>query len=156
MPIAAAVPLALKLGAQGATYGPKILAALKGLTLPQIIGGGFIGSEILNQLGQAGERGLTREQLALQTALTKSSAEAAKRETKESKAATEKYLKALMKAKREEAKEEREAMLMQSFMSSQDRQTAMLLQALQGMTSMSSQTGVSPSSGMTALLRSDL
>ncbi len=147
-----AAPLAY---AAGLTAG-KLIPLLKGLTLTQLIGGGFIGSEILGQLGQAGERGLTREQLALQTTLAKSSAEVAKRGTKESKAETEKYIQALLKAKREEAKQERETMLMQSFMASQDRQAAMLLQALQGLTALSPQTGVSPSAGMTALLRSNL
>jgi hypothetical protein len=118
-----------------------------------LLGAGWMG---LNEVGQMGERGLMKEQLRLQEEMGKSSAEAAKKGTKESRRMAEKYLQILTQAKRDEAREERESLLMQSYMESQNRQVAMLLQAMQGLTATAPQTGVNPSAGMTALLRSNL
>jgi succinate dehydrogenase/fumarate reductase flavoprotein subunit len=121
------------------------------------LGGTYLGSEILSQLGQAGERDIAREELALQRILGKAGGEATERLTKESRKAAESYLKELTKARREEAKQQREAALMESYMASQDRQLAIALQALQGVSQSIPETGMapaSPRSGMVGLMRS--
>ena len=79
----------------------------------------------------AGERGLSREQMRLQTLLGKSSAEATKLTVKESRARTKEYMKTMMKMKMEDRKEAREMASIQSFQQSQDRQMALVLQAMQ-------------------------
>jgi hypothetical protein len=153
MPIPAAVIAAAARALPYLISGAKTAGPWASKNLPWLLGAGWMG---LSEVGQMGERGLMKEQMRLQGEIGKSSAEAAKKGTKESRQMAEKYLQILTQAKRDEAREERESMLMQSYMASQDRQAAMLLQAMQGMTALSPQTGVSPSSGMMALLRSNL
>ena len=133
--------------------GAKTAGPWASKKLPWLLGAGWMG---LGEFEKAGERGLMKEQLRLQGEMGKSSAEAAKKGTKESRRMAEKYLQILTQAKRDEAREERESLLMQSYMESQNRQVAMLLQAMQGLTATAPQTGINPSAGMTALLRSNL
>ena len=114
----------------------KIPAALKALYgskhfLTALIGAGYFGGMGVEALGQAGERGLAREQIGLQATMGKASAEATKRGVKESRANTKKYINALLKAKREERKETRDIAALQSFTQSQDRQMALVIQAIQ-------------------------
>lgn len=137
----------------------KIPAALKALYgskhfLTALLGAGYFGSVGLGAIGQAGERGLTREQMRLQTLLGKASAEATERTVKESRAKTKEYIKALMKSKKEEAKETRELMAMQSFTESQNRQMAMVIQAMQvmGQRQMGAATQA-PGAGMLGLMK---
>lgn len=137
---AALIPLAAK-------FGSKHLLSL-------LLGAGFLGSTISTEVGKAGERGLSREQIALQKILGESQAKATKRSVKEDRARTKEYTEALLKAQRQEKKDAREAALMQSFTHSQDRQMAMVMQAIQGL-SQSSRT-TSPSGGMVNLMRSSL
>ena len=118
---AAKIPAALK-----AFYGSKHF-------LTALLGAGYLGGTAVGAIGQAGERGLTREQLKLQTLMGKASAEATKRGVKESRAKTKEYITALLKTRREEAKETRDIAAMQSFTQSQDRQMALVLQAIQGL-----------------------
>lgn len=122
--------------------------------IPALFGAGYAGSMALGAVGQAGERGLTREQLRLQTLLGKTSAEATERSVRESRAKTKEYIKALMKAKREEAKETRGMMAMQSFTESQNRQLALVIQAIQTMSRrpMGAATQA-PGAGMLGLVR---
>ena len=122
--------------------------------IPALLGAGYFGSMGLEAMGQAGERGLTREQLRLQTLMQKASAEATKKGVKESRTKTKEYIKALMKAKREEAKEARELAAMQSFTESQNRQMAMVIQAMQvmGGRQMGAATQ-SPGAGMVGLMK---
>jgi len=113
----------------------KIPAALKALYgskhfLTALLGAGYLGSTAVGAYGQAGERGLTREQMRLQTLMGKASAEATKRGVKESRAKTKEYINALLKAKKEEAKETRELAALQSITQSHDRQMARVLQAV--------------------------
>ena len=120
----------------GMLGGLKIPAALKAFYaskhfIPALFGAGYLGSMGLGAVGQAGERGLTREQMKLQTLLGKVSAEATKRSVKESRARAKEYMATLMKAKREERGEARDIMAMQSFQQSQDRQMALVIQAIQ-------------------------
>ena len=122
--------------------------------IPALIGAGYLGSTAVDAMGQAGERGLSREQMELQKLLGKASAEATKTSVKESRANTKKYIDALMKAKREEAKEARDLASMQSFTQSQDRQMALVLQAVQALSQ--KQMGAStqsPGGGMLGLMR---
>ncbi|KKM18014.1 hypothetical protein LCGC14_1669970 [marine sediment metagenome] len=117
----------------------KLPAALKGIYnskhfLNLLIGGGFLGSTALSEMGKAGERGLTREQISLQSLLAKSQAGAAERGTKESRKRTEKYLEQLMKIRAGEKRDVRESEMLESFTRSQDRQMSLVVQALQGMT----------------------
>lgn len=140
----------------------KIPAALKALYgskhfLTALLGAGYLTSTGVGAYGQAGERGLSREQMRLQALLAKSSAEATKRGVKESRARTKEYIKALLKAKKEEAKEMREFAALQSFTQSQDRQMALVMQAMQALSR--KQMGAStqaPGGGMLGLMRSGL
>lgn len=114
----------------------KIPAALKTLFaskhfLAMLLGGGYLVGKGAEVYGQAGERGLTREQMRLQGLMGRTSAEATKRGVKESRARTKEYMDMLMKAKREEAGEMRDIAAMQSFQQSQDRQMALVIQAIQ-------------------------
>lgn len=147
--------------AAGAAAGAalKIPAALKALYgskhfITALLGAGYLGSTAVGAYGQAGERGLTREQLRLQGLMGKASAEATKRTVKESRARTKEYISALLKAKKEEAKETREMAALQSFTQSQDRQMALVIQAIQALSQR--QMGAAtqaPGAGMLNLMR---
>ena len=142
LPLLAKLPTALK-----ALYAGKHF-------IPALLGAGYVGSMGVQAYGQAGERGLTREQMRLQTLLGKASAEATKRGVKESRARTKEYISALLKAKKEEAKETRELAAMQSFTESQNRQMALVIQAIQTMSQR--QMGAAtqaPGAGMVGLMR---
>ena len=135
------------------------LSALKALYaskhfIPALLGAGYLGSTAVGAYGQAGERGLTREQMRLQTLMGKASAEATERTVKESRARTKEYVAALLKAKKEEAKEARELASLQSFTQSQDRQMALVMQAMQALSQrqMGSATQA-PGAGMLGLMR---
>ena len=135
---------------------PKYLKAFYGSKqfIPALLGAGYIGSMGIGALGQAGERGLTREQLRMQTLIQKASAEATKMTVKESRANTKKYIDALMKAKREERRETRDIMAMQSFQQSQDRQMALVLQAVQALSRRPMGTSTqAPGAGMVGLMK---
>lgn len=126
--------------AVGAAAGAalKIPTALKALYaskhfIPALLGAGYLGSTAVGAYGQAGERGLTREQMRIQTLMGKASAEATKMTVKESRAKAKEYMKATMKLIREERKEARDIEALQSFQASQDRQMALVLQAVQAM-----------------------
>lgn len=124
--------------------------------LPALLGAGYLGSTAVGAVGQAGERGLAREQLRLQELMGKASAEATERTVKESRTRTKEYINALLKAKKEEAKETRELAAMQSFTESQNRQMALVIQAIQAMSQR--QMGAStqaPGAGMLGLMRGD-
>jgi len=123
--VASAIPYLLKIPKYA-----KMLYKSKNF-IPALIGAGYLGSTAVDAMGQAGERGLSREQMELQNLLGKASAEATKTSVKESRANTKKYIDALMKAKKEEARESRDIMALQSFQQSQDRQMALVLQAVQ-------------------------
>jgi len=114
----------------------KIPAVLKTLFaskyfLHVLLGGGYLLGKGMEAGGQMGERGLSREQMRMQTLLGKTSAEATKMSVKESRARTKEYMTMLTKAKREERGEARDVAAMQSFQQSQDRQMALVLQAVQ-------------------------
>jgi len=142
-----------------AAVATKIPAALKALYaskhfIPALLGAGYLGSMGIEAVGQAGERGLTREQMRLQTLMGKVSAEATERTVKESRARTKEYISALLKAKKEEAKETRELATLQSFTESQNRQMALVIQAIQALSQR--QMGAAtqaPGAGMLGLMR---
>ena len=142
-----------------AAAATKIPAAFKALYgskhfITALLGAGYLGSTAVGAYGQAGERGLSREQMKLQGLMTKASAEATKRGVKESRARTKEYINALLKAKKEEAKETREMAALQSFTQSQDRQMALVIQAIQTMSQR--QMGAStqaPGGGMVGMMR---
>ncbi len=142
-----------------AAMATKIPAALKALYaskhfLTALLGAGYLTSTAVEAVGQAGERGLSREQMRLQTLLAKASGEATKRGVKESRFKTKEYIDALLKAKREESRETREMAAIQSFTQSQDRQMALVMQAMQAMSQ--KQMGSStqgPGGGMLGLMR---
>jgi len=134
----------------------KIPGALKALYAskhfwPGAVGGAFLGSTALGEMGKAGERGLSREQIALQKLMSEAQVGAAKKVTEASQKRTEKYMDELMKARKEEKKEAREAVLMQTFSQSQDRQMALVMQAVQAMSQRPSVAG--SSSGMLGVMR---
>jgi hypothetical protein len=117
-----------------------------------LIGAGYVGSEALGEVDRSGERKLAGEQLKLQTLASKASAEATKRTVKESRKQTQKYIDALLKAKREERKEARDIAAMRSFTESQDRQMALIVQAMQTLSNR--QMGAETSApGMLGLMR---
>lgn len=140
----------------------KAPAALKALYAskhfwPLLIGGGFLGQTALGEVGKAGERGLSREQIRMQRLMAESQAIATRRATEESRERAKEYTKTLLKAKKEERKESREARLMESFMTSQDRQVALLMQAIQGIAQQRPQyqpASAEGGGGMLGLMRS--
>lgn len=154
-----AIGAALAAGKIAGTAALKIPAALKAFYgskhfLSALLGAGYLGGQGLTALGQAGERGLSREQIRLQGVISKASAEATKRSVTESRARTKEYIAALLKAKKEEAREARETAALQSFTQSQDRQMALVIQAIQALSQR--QAGAStqaPGGGMVGLMR---
>lgn len=145
---AAALPYLLKIPKYA-----KMLYQSKNF-IPALLGAGYLGSTAVGAVGQAGERGLTQEQMKLQTLMGKASAEATKMSVKESRANTKKYIEAILKTKREERKEARDLQALQSFTQSQDRQMALVIQAIQTMGQR--QGGAStaaPGGGMLGLMR---
>ena len=144
--------------AAGALAG-KGLTALKALygskhLWTALLAGGYLTGQGFTAYGQAGERGLAREQIGLQATMGRASAEATKRTVKESRARTKEYIKALLTAKKEDVKERREFAALQSFTQSQDRQMALVIQAIQAMSQR--QMGAStqaPGGGMLGLMR---
>jgi hypothetical protein len=154
-----AIPLIAAGVAKGLPLLAKLPAALKALYAGKhfttaLLGTAYLGHMGTTAYGQAGERGLTREQMRLQTLLGKASAEATKRGVTESRTRTKEYIKALLKSKREEAGETRELMAMQSFTESQNRQMALIIQAIQtmGQRQMGAATQA-PGVGMVGLMR---
>lgn len=151
----AAVATALGVGAMALPHLAKIPKYLKAFYKSKKfvpgLGYGFLGAGMLGSMyGQAGERGLSEEQLKLQMLIQKASAGATERGVKESRANTKKYIAALLKAKREERAETRDLMAMQSFQQSQDRQMALVLQAVQAIGQKQPGTG---GGGMLGLMR---
>ena len=124
---AAALPYLLKIPKYA-----KMLYKSKNF-IPLLMGGTYLGSELLGAAGHAGERGLSREQMKIQTLLSKASAEATKRGVVESRAKTKEYVKALMKSKREDANEARDLAALRSFQQRGDRQLALALQTMQAL-----------------------
>jgi len=122
--------------------------------IPALLGAGYLGSTAVGAMGQAGERGLAREQLRLQELMGKASAEATERGVKESRARTKEYMETLLKMRKEEKKEARELAALQSFQQSQDRQMALIIQAIQtmGQRQMGAATQA-PGTGMLGLMR---
>ena len=126
---AVALPYILKLLKAGAKYGKM---AYKSKHFVPGLGYGFLGSSmLLGAAGQAGERGITKEQMELQALFQKASAEAAKMTVEESRAKAKEYMKATTKLIKEERREARDIEAMKSFQASQDRQMALVLQAVQ-------------------------
>lgn len=147
--VAAALPYVMKIPKYA-----KLLYQSKHF-LPLLLGAGYLGSEAIGEKGRAGERKLTAEQLKLQNLLTKASAEATEKTVKESRAKTKEYIEALMKAQREERKEARDTAAIQSFTESQDRQMALIIQAMQTMSQrqMGASTAAPGGGGMLGLMR---
>lgn len=108
---------------------------------PSVTTGGILGATALGEAGKAGERKMTREQLALQTMIQKAAAEATKKQVDESRMNTDKYIKEMVKVQKANEARAREDALMQSFMESQNRQLALTMQALGGMTAGPSNPG---------------
>lgn len=127
--------------------GPLALAIL-------LASGAGVAGMGLGQIGKWGERGVMREQIAAKERMSKAQTESTKRLAKESEARAKEYMQQLLQEKRKERISERETQLMQSFIGGQDRQMALVLQAIQGI----SQTPFAPSqpsgAGMLGLLRS--
>ena len=159
MPLPAA---AVAVGAKALPALAKIPASLKALYgskyfLHALLGAGYGGTKLLEAAGQAGERGLTKEQIKLQSLIQKASAEATKLSVEESRKKTKEYIKALLKSKREDVKAARELASIQSFQQSQDRQMALIMQAVQALSQR--QMGAStqaPGGGMLGLMRGGL
>jgi len=111
----------------------------------------------LGQIGKYGERGLAREKIAAGERIGKAEAKATLKLTRESEKRTKEYIERMLRERRTERISERETALMQSFVGSQDRQMALILQAMQGI----SKTPYAPQmgqqgGGMVGLLRSNL
>jgi len=147
---AVALPYLLKLLKGGAKYGKM---AYESKHFVPGLGYGFLGgSMLLGAAGQAGERGLSREQMELQALFQKASAEAAKMTVKESRAKAKEYMKATTKLIQEERREARDLEAMQSFQASQDRQMALVLQAMQSIGQQRA-SARNPGAGMLGLMR---
>lgn len=140
----------------GSKLGPLAKKAYQSKNfLPALLGAGAAGQMTLSQIGKAGDRKLSREELALQKMLAESQAEATKRSVKESRAQAQEYMKAIEASKKEDRRAAQETALMQSFSQSQDRQMALIMQAIQGISQNRPQPSASPS-GMVGLMRSGM
>ena len=119
--------------------------------------GAGVASAGLGQLGKYGERGLRREEITAEERVGKAKIKATQKLTRESEKRTKEYIERLLRGKRTERISDRETMLMQSFVGSQDRQMALILQAMQGIaqTPYAPQTR-QPGGGMVGLLRGNL
>uniref|UniRef100_A0A6M3J8U2 Uncharacterized protein n=1 Tax=viral metagenome TaxID=1070528 RepID=A0A6M3J8U2_9ZZZZ len=122
-------------------YGAGLAAGKAGMALKALmgskyflhllLGAGYLGGKGITAAEQAGERGLTREQMRLQELMQKASAEATERGYKESRAKAKEYTEALLKMRKEEMRESRDIAAMQAFTESQNQQMALVLQAVQ-------------------------
>jgi len=153
-----AVAAAAALGARALPYAAKVPAALKALYgskhfLTLLIGSGILGSTALGEVGKAGERNLTREQLRLQALLAKTSAEGTKKATEESRKKSKEYMEQLVKEKREERRSFQDMAAMEAFTQSQDRQMALVLQAVQALSARPAQSSAQSGGGMLGLMR---
>lgn len=110
-----------------------IPAAIKGISIGRLLIAAYMASMGLDVAGRVGKYGLERRQVDLQAQMAKAQIGATKMSVRESRARSKEYIAALMKAKREEAGETRELMAMQSFTQSQDRQMALVMQAMQAL-----------------------
>jgi hypothetical protein len=122
-----------------------------------LMAGAGVGSAVLGQVGEYGGRQLKREEIAVGERVGKAEAKATLKLTRESEKRTKEYIERMLRERRTERISERETALMQSFVGSQDRQMALILQAIQGM----AQTPYAPQmrqpgGGMVGLLRSNL
>lgn len=144
-------PLAFVAGKAAGTALPFISKHLLSL----LIGGGILGSQVLGEVGRGGERKLARGQMELQTKLAETSVEAGKRATKESRARAKEYTEQLLKAKREERTQMRDIAAMEAFTQSQDRQMALILQAMQAISARpgGASTQVPSGGGMLGIMR---
>jgi len=118
---------------------------------PAVTTGGVVGATAVSELGRAGERKMSKEQLETQRLLMGKAAEAGKKQTEESRKHTEKMIKELTKIKKEEETKEREDALMQTFLASQNQQMTTTMQALSGMSTRPSGS----SAGMLGVMRSN-
>lgn len=122
-----------------------------------LMAGGGVAGMGLGQIGEYGKRQLAREQIAAEERVGKARTKAELKLTREAEKRSREYIEKMLREKRTERISEREAALMQSFVGSQDRQMALILQAIQGM----AQTPYAPQmrrpgGGMVGLLRSNL
>ena len=122
-----------------------------------LLAGSQVGGAGLGQIGKYGERGLAREQIAAGERVGKAEAKATLKLTRESEKRTREYIERMLRERRTERISERETSLMQSFVGSQDRQMALILQAMQGIAQTPyAPQGGQPGGGMVGLLRSNL
>jgi len=103
----------------------------KAMQLKYLIPAGFFAHMGVREYGKAGERKLTKAQIDLQEKVAKASAEATKRLVEESRKGKREEKRELLSFVREQGKRETENQMMQSFVDSQNRQMAMLMQAFQ-------------------------
>jgi len=129
-------------------------------TLGLLAAAGYLAGRGFEYFGQRGQQQILREQIAAQLKGAETEAEATRRLTREEEKRAKKYTESLLRERREERISEREERLMQSYLASQDRQMALVLQAIQGITQTpyapGVSPGVSPGGGMMGLLRSNI
>ena len=128
------------------------------LTLAMLLmSAGGVASMGLGQIGEHAERGLKRERFAVEERIGKAEQKATLKLTRESEKRSKEYIERLLREQRSERISQRETSLMQSFMGSQDRQMALILQAMQGIAQTPyAPQGNQPGGGMVGLLRSNL
>lgn len=128
-------------------------AAIAGISIGKLLLGAYLASMGLDVAGRVGKYGLERRQMDVQAQMVKAQMGATKMSVKESRARSKEYIAALLKAKREEAGETRELMAMQSFTQSQDRQMALVMQAMQAISQRPGAPTQTPGGGMLGLMR---
>jgi hypothetical protein len=125
------------------------------VTIGTILGLIYGGTRLVTgYLDSRGEQKLGMEQIMAQERMAANERTATEKATKRSRSSAEKYLKTLMEEKTKERISDKEALMLNSFLRSQDNQMALIMQAIQGATQ-SPYTSVSPgsSTGMTGLMR---
>jgi hypothetical protein len=126
---------------------PVTIATILGL----LYGGASLGSSFLEKRG---EQKLGMEQIRSKERIAANERKASEKATKASKESAEKYIQTLLKEKTKERISDKEALMLNTFLQSQDRQMALIMQAMQGATQ-SPYTSISPSpsAGMAGLMR---
>lgn len=125
---------------------PAVIAGLLASPhfIPALIAGGYLGGTALGQIGKAGERKTALAQIEMQKLLAERETSAAKKSVEESRKRTQEYMQQILKNQQ-----------LQSFMQSQDRQVALLMQAIQGISANRPTYQPSSGGGMIGLMRGE-
>jgi len=120
---------------------------------PLLFGTAYAGSTAFEEIGKAGERRVMKEQLKLEKLFGERKAETTKQLTEEARQRAADYTKLFIEEARRTKEEQRESTIMESLLQSQDRQAALLMQAIQAIAQTAPRYAATPSGGVLGLMR---